>query len=85
MIKLSDPGVVEAGSTVCITATNVNAGVQFKGNSKSGNLRLMITVNLVNHTATICFVAPAEGGMVRIFGADGSSGKTTTISVLVRK
>ncbi len=85
MIKLNGPRLVEAGSAVCITATNVGAGFSAIADPASAGVHLKVTIDLKKHTATICFVAPAAGTGVIIHVTDSVVAKGSSHSLIVRR
>lgn len=81
MITLKGPRAVEAGATVCITASNVGAGFSALADSSGAKVKLKITIDTNKHTATICFVAPPKGQTVSISASNAASRDATSHSL----
>ncbi len=82
MIKLSGPSFVEAGSKVCITATNIGPGFSATAVSSGASPKLTIVINQRKKTATICFIAPGVGKGVILHVGDNAGPKGVSHSVI---
>ncbi len=84
MISLNGPQFVEAGSTVCLTASNVGAGFSATSSSSGSTVSLTVKIDPVTHVATICFTAPNSGAGVVVHVADNAGPKGTSYTVISR-
>ncbi len=85
MIPLSGPSFVEAGSTVCITATNIGSGFSAIASSPETVIKLKVTINPQNHTAELCFTAPAGGSTVTVHVSGNNKSRSNNHTVIVRR
>ncbi len=84
MIRLNGPSFVEAGSNVCITASNVGPGFSATAVSSGLPVKVTIIINAKKRTATVCFVAPAAGAGVIVHVGDNSGPKGVSHTVISR-
>ncbi|MFT7620033.1 MAG: hypothetical protein ACI97A_003690 [Planctomycetota bacterium] len=82
MIKLKGPTKAEAGTTVCLTASNVGLGFSAVGVTGVTPLNLTVKIDPKSHTATICFTAPPKGELIVVFVTDSSGNRGTDHTTL---
>ena len=82
MIKLNGPEFGEAGTRVCVTATNVGAGFSVIATVGEKEIPAKVVIDPKTDTATICFDLPsAEQGGVTVTAAN-TTGRGTSLVVL---
>lgn len=84
MIKLKGPTIVEAGKTVCLTATNFGSGFSATAVSGMTSVALTIKIDPKTHTATVCFTAPPKGKAVVVLVTDSSGNRGTDHTTISR-
>ncbi len=86
MISLSGSDRAQAGTTYCVTASNVSGALSAKATVGGQAVPITVSYDASRHEATICFVIPkgAKGG-VEVKATDGSSAEYVSFSALIAR
>ena len=82
MIRLSGPGIADAGTEVCVTAHNIGLG--FKATVVSGGRRLKVktVIDPASHSAEICFTIPAGSEGVEVGAVNSATTEPVNLIIL---
>lgn len=82
MIRLSGPRIGDAGSRVCITATNIGKGFSVIAVVNGKEIPVDVTIDPAEESAVICLVLPeADSGGVSITATNAGKGRGATHAI----
>lgn len=86
MISLAGSDRAQAGTTYCVTASNVSGALSARAYVGGQPVPVTVNYDASRHEATICFLIPkgAKGG-VEVQAADAGASEYATFSTLISR